>query len=237
MRRSSSTRHAACNKKASTTGRAAWVVFITGAFVLGGLGAALPRSTPAQARTAHQGLCSTLGTYTIAQPAERGTPGVPPARSRPGPGGVPITPVWLLRGQLVLAAYTGCGGTTSGTFAAQLGVVGGPPRSPAPRTALCATPCGPPPAVLPSTAISRITGSFVQDPAHAADPLYTRVSATITSTRPGPPPGRPCARQTGCPLPSVITSTMAITAVTGYLQVATIPPGVQMANCHSCSLL
>ncbi len=63
-------------------------------------------------------------------------------------------------------------------------------------------------------------GAFAQDPTHGTDPTYILVSAVITSVRPGPALGVPCSERYGCPAPSVITSTVAFTDVTGYLQVA-----------------
>ncbi len=68
------------------------------------------------------------------------------------------------------------------------------------------------------TGVISATGTFAQDAAHASDPLYGTVSATLTTARPGPVQGRPCSPQTGCPPATIITSTVTITQVTGYLQ-------------------
>ncbi len=76
-------------------------------------------------------------------------------------------------------------------------------------------PCG-----FPVTGVISATGSFGQDTAHAGDPLYVLVSATITTARPGPRQGHPCSARTGCPPATVIMSTVTMTNVTGYLQAA-----------------
>ena len=125
-------------------------------------------------------------------------------------------PAWLLRGTLVIQAYTGCGGATLGSFAVHSTPVGpplygsrrGPPALP------CAVPCW-----LPPAGVISATGRFAQDPMHPHDATYLLVSATVTTARPRPRLGLPCSNLTGCPRAMVMTSTTTFRDVTGYLQV------------------
>jgi hypothetical protein len=77
------------------------------------------------------------------------------------------------------------------------------------------------------TGVQAASGSIAQDPTHAGDPLYVRVSATITTTRPAPVLGLMCPRKSACSTNRVITSTLTFAGVTGYLQV---PPLGQTAT-------
>lgn len=192
--------------------------------VLGAVGGAT-RGAPAQARGGlPQAACAAVGTYQVG-------PRIVPERARPR-SGTPFGAVgprraataivsqpWMLRGTLTLSAYNGCGQPAAGTFSVQRSVVGPPiERSRGRGVAIpCAMegPCG-----FPVTGVISATGAFTQDAAHAVDPLYVTVNATITTARPGPQQGRPCSTQTGCPPATVITSTVTMTNVTGYLQAA-----------------
>jgi hypothetical protein len=79
---------------------------------------------------------------------------------------------------------------------------------------ICAIPCGQPP-----YGVVAATGHFAQDPDHPNEPLYVTVDATLTSLSLGPLMGKPCSVKYGCPGASVITSTVSMSAVTGYLVV------------------
>ena len=190
--------------------------------ILGALGGAIG-SVPAWAQRAlPQTVCAALGTYQIGPrivPERSGTrTGVSSGTVRPRHATTAIVArPWLLRGSLTLSSYSGCGQPTAGTFSIQRGVVGPPiERSQGQGAAIpCPMegPCG-----FPVTGVISATGAFTQDAAHASDPLYVTVSATITMAHPGPRQGRPCATQTGCPPATVITSTVTMMNVTGYLQ-------------------
>jgi len=192
--------------------------------VLGALGGATRRA-PVQARgTLPQTACAALGAYHIGSrilPERAGTrPGVSSGTARPGRATAAIVArPWLLRGTLTLSGYSGCGQPTAGTFSIQRSVVGPPIERPrGQRTAMMCPlegSCG-----FPVTGVLSATGTFAHDAAHAADPLYVTVSATITAARPGPQQGRTCSTQTGCPPATVIMSTVTMTNVTGYLQAA-----------------
>jgi hypothetical protein len=198
------------------------------------LPAALPIAGAAQTR-AHPAInCAGLpwtyhvGPRVLPMGAPRTPQGaVPSAQPTPKPGtghastGTAIAwPASILRGTMTISGYGGCGGaaTTSGTFAVQR-VPLGPPiersqSSGGTGTIACAVPCY----GLPGIVAAR--GAFRQDPLHPGDATYVQVSATITSTRPGPQMGRPCAPNTGCPPGVMIRSTVHVSDVTGYLQVS-----------------
>jgi len=190
--------------------------------ILGALGGATRRA-PVQARgILPRTACAALGAYQIGArivPERAGThPGVSSGTARPGRATTAIVSrPWLLRGTLTLSGYSGCGQPTAGTFSIQRSVVGPPIERPRGQGATMMCPlegsCG-----FPVTGVISATGSFTQDAAHASDPLYVLVSATITTARPGPQQGRPCSTQTGCPPATVIMSTVTMTNVTGYLQ-------------------
>jgi len=190
--------------------------------VLSALGGA-PRSAPVQARgILPQTACAALGAYQIG-------PRILPERSGARSGmssGVAgprhaatanVSQPWLLRGTLTLSGYSGCGQPTAGTFSIRRGAIGPPIEQPRGQGATMMCPlegsCG-----FPVTGVISATGAFTQDAAHATDPLYVTVSATITTARSDPRQGRPCSTQTGCPPATVITSTVTMTNVTGYLQ-------------------
>jgi hypothetical protein len=174
--------------------------------------------------------CAALGTYQIGSqfvpagqaPLKMGKPGVT-ATSASKPAYV--LPGWTLQGTLTLSSYTGCGTPTRGSFTVSRKIAGNPvtPQSQSgSRPAIvCRVPCWQPP-----TGIVTATGQFVQDPAHPNDPLYLSVNATITTVYPGPRMGRPCSVQYGCPGVSLITSTVSMNAVTGYLVVSGVGKAV-----------
>jgi hypothetical protein len=113
-----------------------------------------------------------------------------------------------LRGTLVIRAYTGCGGATTGSFTVRRSPLGTPLYGP-PRTI----------PALPPTGVISASGHFAQDPMHPRDATYLLVSATITTARLRPQHGTPCSTPTGCPSVMVITSTATFRDVTGYFQV------------------
>lgn len=170
-------------------------------------------------RIARQASCAATGTYFV---GPRVLPmDVQPPRSEPrGRGIAPKTYpalTYVLRGTITVTSYGGCGQPTAGSFNIRREPVGPivRPQSQGMATGVCPTLC-----VQPATGLAGATGTFARDPLHAGDPTYVIVTATITSARPGPQQGRPCSTQSGCPLPNVITSTVAMTNVTGYLQIA-----------------
>ena len=193
-------------------------------------GAAARMALTHPAHAAQQGSCAVLGTYHV------GPRVLPLAGSARGRAGVqtPVAghatavpaiawPAWLVRGTLVIAAYSACGGATMGSFAVHRTPVGPPiygPRRGAPAMP-CAVPCW-----LPPAGVISATGRFVQDPMHPHDATYVLVSATFTTARLRPQRGIPCSNVTGCPPSMVMTSTATFTDVTGYLQVP--PPAGQM---------
>jgi hypothetical protein len=183
------------------------------------------RAHPAPA--AQQGSCAVLGTYRVGPRvlplagAARGRTDVPTPVAGHAPAGTAIAwPAGVLRGTLVIRAYTGCGGATRGSFAVHRTSVGPPLyglRRGAPALP-CAVPCWPPP-----TGVINATGRFAQDPSHPHDATYVLVSATVTIARRRPGRSLRCAPATGCPPAMVITSTC--TDVTGHLRVP--PPAGQ----------
>ncbi len=192
------------------------------AFVLGGIGVALRPGHAGAALISAPLACATLGQYQV---GPRVLPLAPPLARRPAPphGHAPARLITFsfLRGTLTLSSYSGCGGTTSGGFViarAYGGPLPGPEQPRARRHGAIACPeqgvyCG-----FVPTGVIAASGAFVQDPAHGINPTYILVSAVITSAGPGPALGVPCSERYGCPAPSVITSTVAFTNVTGYLQ-------------------
>ena len=138
---------------------------------------------------------------------------------RPTSGIVTVWPGYVLRGAITIDAYAGCGATaaTSGSFAVRR-VLYGPPIA-RPQKGAGSIPCVDS-CYSGMAGIVSATGTFSQDARHAGDPLYVLVTATITSTRPGPEMGRPCSPSAGCPAASTVRSTVHVNDVTGYLQVA-----------------
>jgi len=164
--------------------------------------------------------CAALGTYQIgprAVPRTLSLHRAPPAQRQEHALQIPAR--WVLQGRLTLTAYTGCGRPTQGTFVVQRALVHLPTRETptravaAPCTASCAL----------ETDVVSATGRVTQDPAHAGDPLWVLVSAMITTTRPGPPLGRPCS-PAGCPPPTAIITAVTITDVVGVLHVGAVTP-------------
>jgi len=188
--------------------------------VLGTPGGAIG-GVPAQAqRAVPQTVCGVYQVGPRVLPERSRTRSRMPSTQAASVPGIAVTwPGWMLRGTLTISAYNGCGQSTAGTFSVQRSVVGPPIERPRGRGAAIPCPmegpCG-----FPVTGIISATGAFTQDVAHATDPLYVTVSATITTARPGPRQGRLCSTQTGCTPATVITSTITMTNVTGYLQVA-----------------
>ena len=209
----------------SATSRIVTALIVGTVIGLPGTAARTALAHPAPA--AQQGSCAVLGTYRIGPRvlplagAARGRAGVPtPVAGHATAGPAIAWPAGVLRGTLVIRAYTGCGGATRGSFAVHRAPVG-PPfyRSRRVPPALpCAVPCWPPP-----TGVISATGRFAQDPSHPHDASYVLVSGTVTTARRRPGRSLPCAPATGCPPAMVITSTC--TDVTGHLQVP--PPAGQ----------
>jgi hypothetical protein len=167
-------------------------------------------STQRPALTA-QGQCAVVGTYRVGGPPYPVSSPGPQASPRSAwPGHGPGAAFTVLRGALVITAYRGCGAPTLGTFSVRRSIIGPLPNQPSNI-------------LVPLTGVQAASGTFAQDPTHAGDPLYVRVSATITTTRPAPMLGLMCPRK-GCPTNRVITSTLTFAGVTGYLQ-APSPPG------------
>lgn len=138
-------------------------------------------------------------------------------------------PAYALRGTLTVTSLTGCGpagSQTSGAFAIRAMPWGPPIEPPQGNRGATAIPCAETCSVY-SVGITAATGEFTQDPAHAGDSMYVQVSATITSTRPGPLLGRPCSVTSGCPPRPVVRETTRVSGITGYLQ---IPVGGQTAT-------
>ena len=199
--------------------------------------ALIARAAPTQpARSPRAGICSALGTYQIGPrflpmtATGRGQIAPPPIKSgRPVTGAATVVwPFWTLRGTISITSYTtsnnGCGGSTLGSFSVRRFMFGPPIERSTGRVPgiACYVPCWQPPAGILSA-----TGSFQQDSTHPNDPTYVMVSATITTTRPGPMLGRPCTED-GCPPVRVISSTVSFNGVTGYLQLGTA--GLQSAT-------
>jgi hypothetical protein len=209
----------------SATSRIVTALIVGTVIGLPGVAARTALAHPAPA--AQQGACAVLGTYRAGPRvlplagAARGRAGVPtPVAGHATAGPASAWPAGVLRGTLVIRAYTGCGGATLGSFAVHRTPPGPPlpgPRRGAPALP-CAVPCWPPP-----TGVISATGRFAQDPSHPHDATYVLVSATVTTARHRPGRGLPCAPATGCPPAMVITSTF--TDVTGYLRVP--PPAGQ----------
>ncbi len=207
--------------------RAAWrvrLVAVLGALVLCGMGIAPRPSQEGATLIQASSACAALGQYQVG-PRVLPLAATPLIHPMPPQGHAParLTAFSFLRGTLTLSSYSACGGTTGGRFAIARtygGPLPGPEQPRTPHHVAIACPeqgvsCG-----FVPTGITAASGAFAQDPAHGTDPTYILVSAAITSTRPGPALGVPCSERYGCPAPSVITSTVAFTDVTGYLQVA-----------------
>jgi hypothetical protein len=197
--------------------------------VIGLPGAAARTALAHPAPAAPKGSCAVLGTYHVGPRvlplagAAHGRAGVqPPVAGHATAGPANAWPAWLLRGTLVISAYTECRSATMGSFAVHRTPVGPPlygPRRGTPALP-CAVPCW-----LPPAGVISATGRFAQDPTHPHDATYLLVSATVTTTRLRPPLGLPCSNLTGCPLAMAMTSTATFRDVTGYLQVP--PPAGQ----------
>ena len=175
------------------------------------------RSTAAGRQTGAS--CSALGTYQVGpsvKPHSTRSSHTGGAASPTSRQGIIVWPEWTLSGTLTISAYTACGSGTLGSFAVQRANLG-PPGVERPNHAaiVCADVCS-----WPQPGIVALAGTFAQDTRHPTDAMYVTVSATITTTRRGPALGRPCSTQQECPSPIVITSTTAISDITGYLQVA-----------------
>jgi len=197
-------------------------VVVGGAF--GGVRATVPMMPVRTHRPLPAAACSALGTYQIGprilpMGARRGAPSsLTVGQTRRGSRSAGASPPsWLLRGTLTIAAYSGCGQATAGTFAVQQSPMGPlfarPPTGRASIACDAGRPCG-----LPMTGVLSATGTFAQDVTHPQDPVYTTISATVVTARPGPQTGRPCAIDAGCPPVTVMTSTVTFSGVTGYLQ-------------------
>lgn len=204
------------------------VAVVAGMALGSGALAVTARGTTAQARSVPTRMsCAALGTYHIGSSGPHVTPqqlgtgsGVSSVTGRPSRAGaaIAIAP-WLLTGTLTISAYSGCGQSTSGSFAVRRSLVGPPIERPGAARASIACVAGPP-CGFPVTGVISATGSLAQDPAHPQDPTYVTVSATVVTARPGPRMGRPCSATTGCPPSTVIKSTVTFSNVTGYLQTA-----------------
>jgi hypothetical protein len=201
--------------------RTSWARTLPVAVALAGVPAAALGAAPAQVgRIVQQVRCGALGTYQVgARPFTASA--VRPRAGRPSPlqgHGRPVDAIpsplrpWSFHGTLVIAAYSGCGRPTAGTFFVRRTQVA--PQAERGSTVRRRGPCP-----LPPTGVLTAGGTFMQDAAHATDPLYVTVGATLTWAHPGAPRGRPCSDETGCPPYAVITSTVTMTHVTGYLQV------------------
>ncbi len=187
-----------------------WAVLLFGGLLAGGP----PAAAPVSATTVAQNSCAALGTYQIDQPLVPRTLNLHRASSARPPEQSPRIPArWFLRGQLTLTAYTGCGRPTQGAFAVQRVLVQPPQREAPTGRPPCSASCA------LETNVVRVTGRITQDPTHASDPHAVLVSGIVTTTRPGPLQGRACSPRTGCPPPSVITSTVALGPAPGALQV------------------
>jgi len=139
-------------------------------------------------------------------------------------GAVYAAPTFSWQGTLILSGYSGCGqsnGRTAGTFSIQRGIDEPPIEQPRRQGAKIACPlpldlerrCG-----FPALGVVSAVGRFTWDAMHPSDALYVTVSAVVTTTRRGPELGIPCSVERGCPPPTIITSTVVITAISGYLQ-------------------
>lgn len=178
---------------------------------------------PIRGHAARAAGCAATGTYRVGlrtpetKAQTRPSASLRQARAGVRPASISQPVVPGMRGTITLSTYTGCGGqTTTGSFSvARLASSSGPLPAPQGSASIaCRAPC-------PSTSIGMVkaTGTFSQDPLHEGDVIYIRVDATITTAYPGPRQGRPCSTRTGCPPQGVITSTVTMTNVTGYLQV------------------
>ena len=197
--------------------------------VIGLPGGAVRTARARPAPAAQQGSCAVLGTYHVGPRvlpqagATRGRTGVQtPVAAQATAGPAIAWPAGVLRGTLVMRAYTGCGGTTMGSFAVHRTPLRRP--LPSPRRGAPALPCAVP-CWLPPAGVISATGRFAQDPMHPHDAAYVLVSATVTTARLRPERGLPCSTLTGCPPSMVMTSTTTFTDVTGYVQVP--PPAGQ----------
>src|SRR5919204_1780486 len=101
--------------------------------VIGLSGAAARTARAHAAHLAQQGSCAVLGTYRVGPRvlplagAVRGRAGVQtPVAGQATVGPAIAWPAGVLRGTLVIRAYTGCGGTTLGSFAVRRTPVGPP---------------------------------------------------------------------------------------------------------------
>jgi hypothetical protein len=147
---------------------------------------AAPASVPATASN-----CAALGDYPVG-PRDA-------ASARSGLAIQPPRSPWRLAGNIIVAAYTGCGVPTAGTFSIQGQLAGTPGQTGDGSTVdmPCAASClGPPLAAISGT------GTFRQDGTHPRDPLYISVDAALTRTVSG------------------IRSRTVLRGIMGYLDVA-----------------
>lgn len=173
----------------------------------------------AHTRVSTQASCAALGTYLVGPRVLPYTAGraTPPAHTSVHTEPAIAVPASILRGTLTLSGYSACGTPTSGSFAVRRAVVG--PVQPNRQSAIACLETAQ--CAQPGFGVISATGTFAQDPLHADAAMYVRVSATLVMARPAPQLGRPCSNNAGgCPLSRVITSTVTMSDVTGYLQVS-----------------
>lgn len=171
---------------------------------------------PIHGHAAPAASCAATGTYRIGRrtPPETKAQGHPSV-SAPRPASIAQPVVPGMSGTIALSGYTGCSGqTTTGSFSVTRLPYAPVPLPQGSASIACRAPC-----LQTSIGLVKATGTFTQDPLHEGDATYVRVDATITTAYPGPRQERPCSTRTGCPPQGVITSTVTMTNVTGYLQV------------------
>jgi hypothetical protein len=188
--------------------------------------------------------CTNVGTYRVGVPLlPRYQPNGQSTGSTSMLYPIPYPFVGSLSGSLAITSYTTCGVPTAGSFSVRLAkprMVGIQPLGPRgstgqPGPSVVAVP------IISDTTVLSATGSFAQDPAHAGDPLYLLVSATVTYGHfqagcrlcPYQNSRAPiaCAAELPCTIVGkiIVTRKVTFSYVTGYLTFAAPPSTVALS--------
>jgi hypothetical protein len=170
--------------------------------------------------------CPAIGTYAV------GATAPVPGTARSGSGAAIAIPypgiLGGLTGILTITGYTGCGGTTAGSFDVHTPARPLPlmrplrPGERAPGSGAAFYP------VLGATGVLTATGTIAQDANHPGDPTYLSITANVIYGRYGLSCPPICANSgnsarvpcpaAGCAYTTQVTRTAAFGSVTGFLR-------------------
>jgi hypothetical protein len=170
--------------------------------------------------------CPAIGTYAV------GATAPVPGAAQSGTGTAIAIPypgfLYGLTGILTITGYTGCSGTTTGSFDVHSPVrpLNGPqPEQPGVRAPGSVAPIYP---VVGATGVLTATGTIAQDASHPGDPTYLSITANVIYGRYSLACPPICAKggnnarlpcpAAGCAYSTVVTRTAAFGSVTGFLR-------------------